>query len=184
MEKSIPIRSELIIFFSDQIVVKVWSIKNNTNLNSIFCLVKSSKIGGFFTCILPDYVAHDITKEFWKNSHFENMRVVFLLRCQSWLRWGKRLICHWNSWRQNLFFGCVMVPKIIKISSRYNAVNLVRTKTIRGAILVKIENFYAWKCIISGVFHRSKFWHLRRKSAVIFLKWLFFQNSLLMSWAT
>ena len=32
----------------------------------------------FFTCILPDYVAHDITKEFWKNIHFENMRAVFL----------------------------------------------------------------------------------------------------------
>ena len=28
---------------------KVWSIKNNTNLNSIFCLVKSSKIGFFFS---------------------------------------------------------------------------------------------------------------------------------------
>ena len=48
----------------------------------------------FFTCILPDYVAHDITKEFWKNSNFENMRAVFVLRCQNTLRWGKSLICH------------------------------------------------------------------------------------------
>ena len=30
--------------------------------------------------------------------------------------------------------------------------------------------------------YRSKFWHLWRKPAVIFSKWLFFQNSLLMSW--
>ena len=30
---------------------------------------------------------------------------------------------------------------------------------------------------ISGVFHRSEFWHPRRKPAVIFSKQLFFQNS-------
>ena len=40
----------------------------------------------FFPCILPDYLAHDITKEFWKNSHFENMTDGFLLRCQNSLR--------------------------------------------------------------------------------------------------
>ena len=32
----------------------------------------------FFTCILPKYLAHDMTKEFWKNSYFENMRAGFL----------------------------------------------------------------------------------------------------------
>ena len=31
-----------------------------------------------FTCILPDYVFHESPKEFWKNSHFENMRAGFL----------------------------------------------------------------------------------------------------------
>ena len=46
----------------------------------------------------------------------------------------------------------------------------MRTIAIRGAILVKIENIYVSKCIILGVFHRSKFWHLRRKPAVIFFK--------------
>ena len=40
----------------------------------------------FFTCILPDYVAHDITKEFWKNRHFENMTAGFLHRRQNSLR--------------------------------------------------------------------------------------------------
>ena len=40
----------------------------------------------YYTCILPDYMAHDITKEFWKNSHFENMTAGFLLRCQNSLR--------------------------------------------------------------------------------------------------
>ena len=49
------------------------------NLFHYFSLMKSSdNTFYFFTCILPDYVAHDITKEFWKNSHFENMRAVFL----------------------------------------------------------------------------------------------------------
>ena len=32
----------------------------------------------FFTCILPDYVSHESLNEFWKNSHFENMRAGFL----------------------------------------------------------------------------------------------------------
>ena len=43
--------------------------------------------------------------------------------------------------------------------------------------------FHAWKSIISGVKYRSKFWYLRRKPAVMFSKWVFFQNSLVMSWA-
>ena len=44
---------------------KVCPIENNTNLNSIFCLMKSSRIDFyFFTCILPDYVAHETTKLF------------------------------------------------------------------------------------------------------------------------
>ena len=34
---------------------KVCPIENNTNLNSIFCLIKSQKkLFYFFTCILPD----------------------------------------------------------------------------------------------------------------------------------
>ena len=40
----------------------------------------------FFTYILPDYVSHESLKEFWKNSHFENMRADFLRRCQNSLR--------------------------------------------------------------------------------------------------
>ena len=51
-------------------------------------------------------------------------------------------------------------------------------------ILVKKNFFNAWKCIISGLFRRSEFWDLRRKSAVIFSKWLFWQNSLMISWTT
>ena len=40
----------------------------------------------YSTCILPDYMAHEMTKDFSKNSHFENMIFGFLLRCQNSLR--------------------------------------------------------------------------------------------------
>ena len=36
--------------------------------------------------MLPDYMAHDITKEFWKNRHFEHMTAGFPLSCQNPLR--------------------------------------------------------------------------------------------------
>ena len=128
----------------EEITLKVCPIENNTNLDSIFDLVKVQKLLLFFYLRLTWLLAHDITKEFWKNSHFENMRAVFLLSCQNSLRWEKSLICHWNidSWRQKLSFGCVMVPKNNQnIIKRQYRIHLVRTITIRGAILVKIENF-------------------------------------------
>ena len=67
----------------------------------------------FFICILTNYVPHEITKEFWKNSHFENMTAGFLLRCQNSLWQEISLICHWiiDFCMQMLFFGYVMVPK-------------------------------------------------------------------------
>ena len=77
---------------------------------------KLKKFIYFFTCILPKYVPYEITKEFWKISHFENMTAGFLLRGQNSLRWEICLICHWNidSWKQKLSIGYVMVQKIVK----------------------------------------------------------------------
>ena len=65
----------------------------------------------FFTCILPDYMANDILKQFWKNIHFENMTADFLLRYKTSLRLEISLISYWNidSWKQKLFFVYVMV---------------------------------------------------------------------------
>ena len=40
----------------------------------------------FLTCILPDYVGHESSKFFRKNSHFENMRADFLRICQNSLQ--------------------------------------------------------------------------------------------------
>ena len=56
---------------------KDWGLENNTNLNPFFYLTKSSEID-FFTCILPDYMAHSIPKEFWENRDLENMTADFL----------------------------------------------------------------------------------------------------------
>ena len=63
-------------------------------------LIKSSENDFiFFTCILPDYVAHEITKEFWKHSHFEKMIVGFLLRCQNLLNKNTPEIMHFHAWK-------------------------------------------------------------------------------------
>ena len=44
------------------------------------------------------------------------------------------------------------------------------------------ESIFQWQ--IKLISRRSQFWHLRRKTAVIFSKLQFFQNSLVISWAT
>ena len=59
-------------------------------------------------------------------------------------------------------------------------VDTIQTKFCKNdgyyrAILVNNNFFHAWKCIISGLFYRSEFCHLRRKSAVLFSKWQFGQ---------
>jgi hypothetical protein len=68
-----------------------------------FSLMKSSENRFyFFTCILPDYVAYERPKEFWKNSHFENMRAGFLLRCQNSLRFFTPEMMHFQPWKKNI----------------------------------------------------------------------------------
>ena len=46
--------------------------------------------------MLPDYMAHDIIKEFWRNSHFENMTAGFPLRCQNLTRQISRKKYAWK----------------------------------------------------------------------------------------
>ena len=50
------------------------SIQKITSVSWFFINQKFRKLILFFTCILPDYVSHESSKEFWKNSHFEKMR--------------------------------------------------------------------------------------------------------------
>ena len=52
----------------------------------------------FFTCILPDYVFHESSKEFWKNTRFENMRASFLRRCQNSLWQTSHEMMHFQVW--------------------------------------------------------------------------------------
>ena len=49
------------ILISIKYSIKVWGLEKHTNFNSIFCLVKMLEIVIIF---LPDYVAHEIAKEF------------------------------------------------------------------------------------------------------------------------
>ena len=99
-----PIWSNLIKFDHDQgrpnyTKKEQWGLENNTNLNPFFYLTKSSEID-FFTCILPDYMAHSIPKEFWENSHFENMTAGFLQRCKNLLRWIAPKMMHFQPWKK------------------------------------------------------------------------------------
>ena len=73
-----------------------------------------------FTYILIDYLVHEITKDFWKNSHFGNMRAGFLLRYQYSLRCKISLICLWNieSLNKNWLLDMLLSQKLVKISSR------------------------------------------------------------------
>ena len=63
-----------------------------------FIKEKLKKTFYFLTYILPNYVLHDITKEFWKSSHFENMTAGFLLRSQNPLRWYTPEKMHFQEW--------------------------------------------------------------------------------------
>ena len=71
----------------------------------------------FFTCILPDYVAHESLKEFWKNIYFENMRAGFHLRCQNSLRFVTPEMMHFQPWKKifsswsNLDFNILSTSK-------------------------------------------------------------------------
>jgi hypothetical protein len=62
----------------DQLYIELGNIDYYAKVDTKLLLVKSSKNIFFSTCISPDYVSHESSKEFWKNSHYENMRAGFL----------------------------------------------------------------------------------------------------------
>ena len=72
-----------------------------------FWWLKVQKLSNLLTCILLDYVAHEITKRILKNINLENMTAVFLLLCQNSLRCEISLICCWNddSRKQKMTLG-------------------------------------------------------------------------------
>ena len=74
------------------------------------------------------------------------------------------------------FFMCHGPKKLPKYHLKTILTRSSQRNKYYGAILVKINFCHAWKCMISGVFHRTGFWHLWRKPAIIFSKWMFFQK--------
>ena len=71
---------------------------NQTKVSPKILLMKSSGNNFiFFTCILPDYVSHKSLKEFWKISHFENMRADFFRRSQNSLRQTSPEMMHFQT---------------------------------------------------------------------------------------
>ena len=89
---------------------KDWAAKKVTISILFFSIKNLWRCFNFFTYILIDYSFHEITKEFWKNSHFVNMRAGFLQMCQKSLRCKISLICLWNveSLKQKLVFAYVL----------------------------------------------------------------------------
>ena len=71
------------VIFSPTLILSLMHKKSDKSLFTISIGETFRNYSIIFTCILPDYVAREIAKEFWKNSHFENMRAGFLLRCQN-----------------------------------------------------------------------------------------------------
>ena len=61
-----------------------------------------------FTRISPDYVAHEITKEFGKNSHFKNMTASFHLSCQNLLRYFTPEMMHFQAWKKLSFTNIIL----------------------------------------------------------------------------
>ena len=52
---------------------------------------------------------HEITKEFKKNSHFENMTAGFLLRFQNSLRQNTSKMMHFQAWKNKGFIQYFVV---------------------------------------------------------------------------
>ena len=59
----------------------VWIHLNVTKVISKFMDEKFRNCVYFFTCILPDYMAHDIPKEFWKNIYISKIGQLVFFWC-------------------------------------------------------------------------------------------------------
>ena len=166
---------------------KVCPVENNTNLNSIFCLLKGQKLILFlylhFTWLCGSWHHQRILKKypFWKcESCFPSEASKFTLV-------GKKLnlsLKYWFREAKIVFWMCYGTQKLSKYLLETIQTPFGENNNYWRGNIDKDRKCHAWKSIISGAFHRSKFWHISRKPAVIFSEWLFFQNCLVMPWAT
>ena len=128
---------------------------------------------------LPGWWHH---KRILKKKHFENMTAGFLQRCQNSLWW---ITPEMILYKINFHKYCPLIVIVLAKCTLHCIWRIVkpflRTMTYKkGNVYFHDLIFYRQIRLISC---RSDFWHLRRKTAVIFSKWLFFQNCLGMSWA-
>ena len=85
------------------LMVKTGDLKSTQNWIQFFSNKKFRYCIYFLTCILPDYMAHDILKEFFKNSHFVDMTAGFLPRCQNLLRQISPKMTNFQTWKKLIF---------------------------------------------------------------------------------
>ena len=160
----------------------VWfSIKVKT-LNLNFVMVYSSENSLFLYLHFSSWNHKRILKNypFWKCNSWFSSEVSKLASVRNKLIMSLK---YWFMEAKNVFRSCYGPKKWPKYHLKTILTTLSERNKYHGAILVKINFCHAWKCIISGVFHRSGFWYFWRKPVIKFSKWMFFQNSLVISWA-
>ena len=83
---------------------------------------KLKKLFYFLTCILPNYVTHEITKEFWKNSLIEICWLISFWGVkihfgEKYAWFSTEILIHGS---KSCLFDMLWSQKVIKKSSRYN----------------------------------------------------------------
>ena len=139
-------------------------------------LMRSHPFENFFMKIWTSIVWFSI-KVTTLNSNFlmvySSENILFLYLHFTWLygSWNhQRILKKHPFWKYDSWFS----SELWKPSS-------VKYETWSKDIFCFHESIFQWHNEL--ISHRSQVWHLRRKTAVIFSKWMFFQNSLVISWA-
>ena len=123
-------------------------------------------------------MAEEIIKEFWKNSHFENMRADFPLRHQNSLRQNTPEMMHFQTWTKNIF--TINVPKwlffwlnVVCVVSRWYFDQVLGHKISKSQLLIQWLNISKTNKLI---FHQSKFLPPQKKTSSHIFKMLIFSK--------
>ena len=115
---------------------------------------KLKKLIYFFICILPNYVPHEIIKDFLKNSHFENMTDGFLLSCQNTLRWNTPEKMHFQQWHFFIFTSISpLIVIVVCIISKWFLLLFFRTIIYPKDNFCFHESIFQWQT--KHISHRS-----------------------------
>ena len=135
---------------------------------------------------MPNLSKSQLNQKLWHKRHFFKVPIfcnyVRFFFCNLWLINGHfTTISGLNFANYMKIFHKAEIQPVILRCIVFLTPNWIKSNDI---ISVKYYFFHSWKCIISGLVCRSQFCHCLRKSALIFSNWLFFQNSLRLSWPT